>query len=83
MPYISQFRRQDIIQGNFSAASAGELNWMFTEVIKMYMKDHGLSYQTINDIVGALEGAKLEFYRRIAVGYEEQKRHDNGDVYHD
>jgi len=56
---------------------------MFTEVIKMYMKDHGLSYQTINDIVGALEGAKLEFYRRIAVGYEEQKRHDNGDVYHD
>jgi hypothetical protein len=41
----------------------------------------GLSYQTINDIVGALEGAKLEFYRRVAVPYEDKKIIENGDVF--
>jgi hypothetical protein len=46
-----------------------------------YMDYQKLSYQTINDIVGALEGAKLEFYRRVAVPYEESKRRINGDVY--
>lgn len=40
-----------------------------------------LNYQMINDVMGALESAKLEFYRRIAVPYEETKRKDNGDVY--
>ena len=81
MPYIKQFRRKDIIEGEFLAKSAGELNWMLTEVLSMYIKAHGLSYQTINDIVGALEGAKLEFYRRIAVPYENTKITENGDVY--
>jgi len=40
-----------------------------------------LNYQTINDIIGALEGAKLEFYRRIAIPYENAKLTENGDVY--
>lgn len=32
-------------------------------------------------MVGALECAKLELYRRIAIPYEEQKIQENGDVY--
>lgn len=59
----------------------GELNYGFSCLIDQYMAVKGLSYQTINDIVGALEGAKLEFYRRIAVPYEEKKLEENGDVY--
>jgi hypothetical protein len=39
------------------------------------------SYQSINDVLGALEGAKLEFYRRIAAPYEDTKIQENGDVY--
>lgn len=31
--------------------------------------------------MGAVEGAKTEFYRRIAVPYEEKKIRENGDVY--
>jgi hypothetical protein len=61
--------------------SSGELNYAFTELAKLYMNQHGLSYQTINDIVGALEGAKAEFYRRVAVPYEDKKIEENGDVY--
>jgi hypothetical protein len=46
-----------------------------------YLRKHGLSYHNINDILGALEGAKLEFYRRVAVPYENGKIQENGDVY--
>jgi len=33
------------------------------------------------DVLGALEGAKQEFYRRKVVQYEENKIAENGDVY--
>jgi len=46
-----------------------------------YTINEGLTYQTINDVIGALEGAKMEFYRRVAVPYEEGKIILNGDVY--
>jgi len=49
--------------------------------IKAYLRTKGISYQTFNDIIGALEGAKLEFYRRVVVRYEEEKIKANGDVY--
>jgi hypothetical protein len=39
------------------------------------------NYQRLNDALGALEGAKLEFYRRVVVPYEDWKMTENGDVY--
>ena len=59
----------------------GQLNYAITCVLKDYIESNGLSYDTINDIVGALEGAKLEFYRRVAAPYEDKKIIENGDVY--
>ena len=49
--------------------------------MKGYLEAKGESYKTINDIVGALEGAKAEFQRRIVAPYEDKKRQINGDVY--
>jgi hypothetical protein len=46
-----------------------------------YVRSQPKGYQTFNDALGALEGAKQEFYRRVVVPYEEQKRFENGDVY--
>ena len=46
-----------------------------------YIKRLGLNYQNINDIVGALDGAKAEFQRRVVVDYEKAKIEENGDVY--
>ena len=83
MPYIKQEDRpqfEDRIVPLFMH-TPGELNYVLTLVIREYLENRKLSYQTINDIVGALEGAKLEFYRRVAVPYENQKIHENGDVY--
>lgn len=88
MPYIEQERRQELVifkdpfcEPPDNALTVGELNFQLTDVILNYMDTKGESYQTINDILGALEGAKLEFYRRVAAPYEEEKRKRNGDVY--
>lgn len=80
MPYITPDDRQRLKEGSLPA-TAGELNYAFTVAALDYMKAKGTSYQTFNDIVGALEGAKLELYRRMVAGYEDQKMFRNGDVY--
>lgn len=77
MPYIPQERR--VITE--APSNAGELNFHITTLIDQYLSHHGLRYQTMNDILGALEGAKLEFYRRVAAPYEIRKCNENGDVY--
>ena len=81
MPYISRMRRADIDAGDSDIESAGELNYRITCRLLDYIQYHKLSYQTINDVLGALEGCKQEFYRRVAVPYEESKKRENGDVY--
>jgi hypothetical protein len=82
MPYIKQERRALLIPAaDIAPKTAGELNFQFTQLALAYLRVRGLSYQTINDIVGALEGAKLEFYRRVAAPYEDTKIKENGDVY--
>lgn len=78
MPYIKQSDRE--VMTFMAPRSAGELNYKITEIIRSYWEATG-NYQGINDIVGALEGAKLEFYRRIAAPYEDTKITANGDVY--
>ncbi len=79
MPYIAQGIRASLDDGR-AATSAGELNYLITKLIHKYIETNGLKYAKINDVVGALEGAKLEFYRRIAVPYEEEKIKTNGDI---
>lgn len=77
MPYIKQEKRVKFLD----AENAGDLNWLFTREIVKYIAIHKLSYQTINDIVGALEGAKMEFVRRVVNKYEDKAIERNGDVY--
>lgn len=78
MPYIPAADREE---APMRLASPGELNFAITCLINSYIRTHGLGYQHINDVVGALEGAKLEFYRRIVAPYEDGKIRANGDVY--
>jgi len=78
MPYIHKSRRDYNIDHE---TTPGDLNYMITILLVKYWKFSERNYQSINDIIGALEGAKLEFYRRIAVPYENTKLSENGDVY--
>lgn len=80
MPYITKERRLKLNTTDYPE-NAGDLNFKITSLIKTYIDINGLCYQNINDILGALEGAKQEFYRRVAVPYENSKIKLNGDVY--
>lgn len=79
MPYIKQEERPYVQFG--VPKNPGELNYLFTILAKSYFEANGGRYQQINDIIGAFEGAKLEFYRRVAAPYEDTKIKENGDVY--
>jgi len=90
MPYIKNTKRGKISPARESNTNhiemnnidcAGDLNYAFTMILINYIERKGLNYQNINDIVGALEGAKSEFQRRTVIKYEDTKRLNNGDVY--
>ena len=63
------------------ASNPGDLNYLLTLTVLAYLDARGLSYQTINDINGALMGALTEFNRRVTAPYEDSKISKNGDVY--
>lgn len=81
MPYIKQHQREllDDAYGP-EPVDAGELNYVFTVIAHSYWKRCGKNYQAFNDIIGALEGCKLELYRRHVGPYEDIKIEENGDV---
>ncbi len=91
MPYIDKVKREaadyylddllGYIENNKELIVAGDLNYMFTKIVDQYLVVNGLNYQNINNALGALEGAKLEAYRRVAAPYENKKAELNGDVY--
>lgn len=82
MPYIVPGDRAGLRpHATLFAVTPGELNFQITTLIERYYAHRGPGYTVINDVLGALEGAKLEFYRRVAAPYEDVKIRDNGDVY--
>lgn len=84
MPYIKYDRRTmlDMSHGSpIQAKHPGELNYQLTTIVQEYFVQNNANYQAINDIIGALEACKLEFYRRVVVPYETEKIAQNGDVY--
>lgn len=82
MPYITQKQRNELTQLDRGVATEGELNFIISDTCDAYLCQHGgLSYTNINTVIGALECAKLELYRRLAANYEDEKCVENGDVY--
>lgn len=81
MPYIPVERRRALLMSGADPETSGELNYLITQSLMHYMQMRSVSYAVINEVLGALEGAKLEFYRRIAAPYENAKLAENGDIY--
>lgn len=81
MPYITGEAR-DRLQKGGAPETAGELNYALTRLVDQYLtRRGGMRYAHLNEVVGVLECAKLEFYRRVAVPYEDQKLRETGEVY--
>ena len=81
MPYIKTEQREPLDNGG-KPENAGGLNYAISKLIDGYLiHKGGIRYDHINEVVGVLECAKLELYRRVAAPYEDQKIEENGDVY--
>lgn len=85
MPYIdnSTGRRDEIDLSRINQGEpflVGELNYAITKLCTRFILDSH-SYAYYNMVIGALECAKLEFYRRLVAVYEDKKMEENGDVY--
>lgn len=80
MPYITQEDRRYVYDEQ-EQMPVGSLNYLITTTIDFWLKDNGVNYANINSVIGVLECAKLEAYRRVAAGYEDKKCAKNGDVY--
>lgn len=94
MPYISQDKRDRIFK-KFSydpvgpdynhidleeINTPGDIQYAIAVIIKQYLFNKNLRYQLCNDVMGALAGAQMEFYRRTVIPYEDKKIEENGDV---
>jgi len=85
MPYIAEDDRRELMWvdraledlNESKKMSAGELQYVIALAIKHIGPEN---YQDMNDIMGALAGAQMEFYRRIVAPYEDTKIVLNGDV---
>ena len=78
MPYITPERREAILAGA-KPQDSGELNFAITVVVDSYLKDKGeIRYAHLNEVIGAIDCAKLELYRRVAAPYEDKKIAEHG-----
>ena len=81
MPYITAARREAILAGS-KPQDPGELNFAITVLVDSYLQEKGgIRYSHLNEVIGAIDCAKLELYRRVAAPYEDKKIAENGDVY--
>lgn len=84
MPYITQEQRELIEEGALEDTdlNVGELNYVISSMLSRWLARPGReNYAGINALIGVLECAKLELYRRVAAPYEDEKIELNGDVY--
>lgn len=84
MPYIKREERAELL--NFSIKQLqtfdlqpGHLNFLISSLVKSQLQQK-TSYNKINELIGVLECAKLEAYRRLAAPYEDEKIKENGDL---
>ena len=83
MPYVDEATRRRLHAERLPIPmTSGELNFLITAICDKYISSMEMRYTGINTVIGALECAKLEFYRRLAAPYEDTKKAKNGDVYH-
>lgn len=93
MPYISQKERArfdgaiDELLNELNNASEeelpGEFNYIVSQIIWQLCGHRGYGrrrYNRMNAILGVIEAAKLEFYRRIVEPYEDEKIEQKGDL---
>jgi hypothetical protein len=90
MPYIKMEERkilysalENLIEtmNTTDLMDAGHLNYIISTLLNAKLQISGCNYKQLNELIGVLECAKLELYRRVAAPYEDTKKQQNGEVY--
>jgi hypothetical protein len=92
MPYIKQASRDiydkeiaELVEkltdyGANTPPNVGHLNYVISKLVWGIFEKNGPSYTLGNNMIGALECVKQEFYRRQLASYEDLKIVENGDI---
>jgi len=88
MPYITSEERESLDHSIETLAAyilaeggyEGRLNYSISKLLTLIVSDKGKRYQTLNALMGVLESAKQEFYRKSVAPYEDEKIEENGDL---
>jgi hypothetical protein len=95
MPYIKEEQRKNLYALIDTLAEkiakdavdndeqmCGRLNYTITKMIHAALEYEGVTenYASYNELIGMLECAKLELYRKKVAPYEDNKIKENGDV---
>ncbi len=84
MPYIPEVDRYHVPLPRFSEINtAGKLNYLLSRICSLYLKQAGVCYLTLHDVVGVLRDVATEIERRFVGPYEDSKRKQNGEVFHE
>ncbi len=84
MPYIKSERRR-IFDANLEACAQqieneGELNYCIYKLSTLLIDKIGVSYDKLSMCSSAMEHAKMEWYRKKMIPYENLKIEENGDI---
>jgi hypothetical protein len=92
MPYIPTARREVLdkyVEGlsnyiketNLEGSWLGDANYVITRLLTRLIRTFGpIKYWQGVSVLGTLEAAKIEFYRRVMSPYENKQSGINGDV---
>ncbi|HDY66784.1 MAG TPA: hypothetical protein ENH85_03215 [Candidatus Scalindua sp.] len=84
MPYIKKAHRPEfdyhIIRLVDMIDSWRDFDYVVSKMLNILYANWGLSYNFINNAMGALSCIQAEFYRTIGAPYEDKKRSEHGEV---
>jgi len=84
MPYILKAERPKFAEAinelSQRIETEGDLNYIITRLLHNEVTKRGKRYAVLNMLLGVLDAASKEFYRRVVGPYEDVKAKENGDV---
>ena len=87
MPYIDRPKRpaldeaiEPLVKKIALGRDKGEMNYVFTRLCLAWLRQRGVSYNSLSDVKAVLDDVRTEFHDRHMRPYEDKKRAENGDV---
>lgn len=79
MPYITIEQREELFHRD--PKNSEELQYLIATMVSDYIADKGRTSASMNDVMGALSSAQLDFYRKVLAQHKDTKELINGHVY--